>query len=344
MSSEVKFTENWDNYLDYFSKECRDIYFREEYVKLYASEKDRAECFIYKKGDNVLLFPYLKRMVELLDGEYSDFETAYGYGGPIVNTEDAFFIGEALDEFKSRAKENKIIAGFIRFHPLLDNYLLLVDKSEVIFDRKTVAMNLDMEQEEIWGEIHSKHRNSIRKAQEFGLIFSPDERLKNLSVFRGLYKLTMDRLKAKDYYYFDDKYFNNLNNLNEYIFLGLISQNDKIVSAGLFFKNGIFGHYHLSGSLTEYNYYNSNSFLIYGAALFLKERGIKIFHLGGGSDNSKDNSLYKFKSRFSRNTRSFFIGKLLLDKEKYTEASDIWDREFPERKEMASKIFLKYRF
>ncbi|MFC1590165.1 GNAT family N-acetyltransferase [Candidatus Omnitrophota bacterium] len=338
-------TDRWNNYLEYFPERAKDIYFTEEYVRLYANDRDTPECFIYKKGGDILLFPYLKRRIELLREEYFDLETPYGYGGPIANTGDPSFISEAFGHFCSLAKENRIIAGFIRLHPLLGNHISVRDKSHVVFDRKTVAIDLDIEERRIWEEqIHSKHRNSIRKAQGAGLIFNADEGLQYLDDFVKIYRLTVDRLKTDRFYYFDEKYFDRIRAMGQNVFLGLVFLKKSIISGALFFKYGIFGHFHLAGSLKSYQRYNPNNFLIYNTALYMKRNGVKRFHLGGGTDSSEQNTLYKFKKRFSKNEHSFYFSKLILDEKRYAVLSDVWESKFPEKKKKYSNLVLKHRY
>lgn len=345
MGKEILFTDVWNNYLKYFHEEDKDIYFTEEYVKLYECEDDHSECFIYKEDNNMLLFPYLKRKIESLDGDYFDFETPYGYGGPITNTDNPDFINRGFSEFIYSSEENKIVAGFIRFHPILNNHKHFIPKCEVVFDRKTIAMNLEPEIDEIWYEqIHSKHRNSIRKAQKLGLIYYADESLQHLDIFINLYRCTMDRLDADNFYFFDNEYFNKIKKLNKNIFLGLVLCEKEVISGAIFFKYGIFGHYHLAGGLEKFNQYNPNNFLIYNVASYMKEMGVKVFHLGGGTDSSENNSLFRFKRRFSKYEHSFYVGKLILNKNKYEEVCNIWEEKFPEKKQKYYHYLLKYRY
>jgi hypothetical protein len=52
-----------------------------------------------------------------------------------------------------------------------------------------------------------------------------------------------------------------------------------------------------------------------------KERGNKVFHLGGGVGSSKD-SLYNFKAGFSKQRHPFLTLRLILDEEKYRYLGD----------------------
>mgnify|MGYP001604019574 FL=1 len=154
----------------------------------------------------------------------------------------------------------------------------------------------------------------------------------------------MQRKCADDFYFFDETYFLNLKKcLQNNIFLGLIIYRDKIIAASLFFHYGIYGHYHLSGRLEEYLHLCPNNLLIYRTALYLKKLGISYFHLGGGINGNSEDSLYKFKKRFSKNESSLYIGKIIFDKELYGKICSVLESQYPERKDRYENILLKYR-
>jgi hypothetical protein len=113
------------------------------------------------------LFPFLTRTFVFQGRLCKDFETAYGYGGPIYNCEDEEFITTALTALKTYCSDNEYVAGFVRFHPLLQNQKFFDVIGSVIIDRKTVAIDLSQTTDEVWkNEIHSKNRNVIRKAEK----------------------------------------------------------------------------------------------------------------------------------------------------------------------------------
>ena len=73
----IEFTEHWNQYLDLIPAEHQDLYFREEYVRLYETDKETVCCFVYQDGDSLLLFPFLRREFQFKGNIYYDFETAY---------------------------------------------------------------------------------------------------------------------------------------------------------------------------------------------------------------------------------------------------------------------------
>lgn len=342
---QIELLSHWDNILAAFLKESKDVYFAEEYVRLYESDKEKAKCIFCKDGENKFLLPILLREFHFAGEVYFDFETAYGYGGPVCNTKDETFIKAAWKSvFDFCAKEN-FVAGFFRFHPLLQNQAGFDSVGRLIADRKTVAINLNQTMDEVWSnEIHSKNRNVIRKAEKAGCRFIVDDQYNHLDDFQRLYAATMDKLSADLFYYFPDDYYRRLRDTVEHSFLGCVEHEGKIISAAIFMYNGEWGHYHLSGSDRSYLSLSPNNFMLWEAAKELQSRGVKLFHLGGGTNGDEENSLYLFKRRFSKETHQFYIGKQVFNPAVYEAVCKDWELRNPEKTEQFKNITLKYKY
>lgn len=325
---------------------ARDVYFSVAYLSLYESELDSAECFVFRSGDDIYLLPYLKRSHRIEGAVYYDFETAYGYGGPLSNSCDPDFLRQAEQALYEACSAADIFAGFVRFSPWLKNHKLIIEQSCLLFDRKTVAMDLSVDEIEIWTkQVHSKHRNVIRKAEREGLTFEVDEDFKYMDAFIYLYRGTMQRLEADDFYFLSDEHFHLFSEvMRGKAFLGLVYYMGEIVSAAIFLHDGVYGHYHLSGSDAAYQHLAPNNFMLYRAGLHLKKIGVERFHLGGGSDGNEDNSLFKFKSRFSPECLDFYIGKFVFHPQIYNKVCMQWEQDFPDKTAMYGNRLLKYRY
>lgn len=339
-------TGSWNKYLDGFSPERRDIYFTEQYLRLNASADERPEAFVYTEGDRIMLFPFLTREWSTADGvRIKDFETAYGYGGPIYNSDDEAFKTEALKAFKEEAAAAGYLAGFVRFHPLLDNQHGFDTIGTLIHDRKTVAIDLSKPIGEVWmDEIHTKNRNVIKKGAKEGLTFTADYRYDTLDRFKELYSSTMDKLGADEFYYFGDEYFRNFKALFPGSFIGCVNQGNDIIAAAIFMYDGVYGHYHLAGSDASKLRLSPNNYLLWEAAKELKCHGVERFHLGGGIDSDENNSLFQFKRKFSKSTCDFYIGKLIFDNTAYSEVCRQWEIRNPEKTAHYGNRLLKYRY
>jgi lipid II:glycine glycyltransferase (peptidoglycan interpeptide bridge formation enzyme) len=338
-------TNSWKEVLGLLTDEMKDIYFMEDYVKLYETELDKTECFVHQEEEKLYIFPYLKRENKIFGHSFFDFETQYGYSGPVSNTKDRDFINRAQDKFFSYCKNHNYLCGFVRFNPLLGNeYYLETIADQIIDDRKTVVINTSLTADDIWSsEIHSKHRNVIRKAQKNNLEFIIDKELKYYDDFIRLYSQTLEKLEADEYYSFSQNYFQKLLKLKN-VFLGVVMHQDRVIAASTFMYHGDKGHYHLSGSDKAYLGLYANNFLLYNAALYLKKMGVKHFHLGGGATSSDEDSLFKFKKRFSKSTYQYRIGKLVFNKPLYKEIEEKWVKANPEKVERYKHFLLKYRY
>lgn len=338
--------EHWNTFLDKFTEEQRDIYFTEEYHRLNTNQYEIPKAFVYSENENVMIFPFLSCETTTADGLIiRDFETAYGYGGPIYNTNKEEFIKRALTAFKIELSEAGYIAGFVRFHPLLNNQTHFDSIGDLIFDRNTIAVDLTKPIEDVWmNEIHTKNRNVIKKGQKEGLVFKADDNYDSLARFRELYESTMNKLSADSFYYFGDYYFENFKKLFPNSFIGEVLLNGEIIASAIFFYDGIYGHYHLAGSDIRKLKLSPNNFLLWEAAKELKNRGVKYFHLGGGINSDETNSLFQFKRKFSKSTRDFYIGKLIFVPDTYSAVCRKWEEHNPEKVEKYGCRLLKYRY
>ena len=339
---EVFITEQWNKYLVYFTPEQKDIYFTEEYVHLYESDLDRGRCAVCIEHDFVMLFPFLRRECKF----GYDFETAYGYGGPISNCSDQVWNRNALESIGKMLVDCGYICGFTRFHTLLNNQNLCRDVMQVIYDRPTIAIDLKPSEEDIWKfQIISKNRNMIRKAEKNGLVYSAEYDYESLDGFISLYLETMNRLGADDFYCFDSSYFLRFKeSFHGRSFLGTVKKDNTLVCAAMFMYSDKYGHYHLEGSDHSYSSLGANNLLLWKTALELKKNGVEEFHLGGGYNSALDNTLLKFKKSFSNNMKDFYIGKWLFDKEKYDCLKNNWMEKNPEKVDTFGKLLLCYRY
>lgn len=339
-------TPNWDLYLSKFPQKRTDIYFTEGYHKLYSSPEETSLAFVYEEDEDIFVFPFLSKESKIYDGTLvKDFETAYGYGGPVSSTSNPKFIHAALKAFYEELQASNYLAGFVRFHPLLNNSEGFDSIGQLIPNRKTVAINLIGTEEEIWmGEIHTKNRNVIKKGAKEGLSFEADYSYKSLDRFVQLYNSTMDKLNADDFYYFGVDYFEKFPKLFPNSFIGKVSYNDQTIAAAIFFFDGVYGHYHLAGSDINYLKLSPNNFLLWNAAMELKKHGVQLLHLGGGTDSDENNSLFQFKRKFSKSVYDFNIGKVIFDEFRYKSIVDKWAFTFPEKNEIYKQRLLKYRY
>lgn len=341
----IAFTEHWNQHLDVIPAKQQDLYFREEYMKLYETDSEKALCFVYQEDDSIMLFPFLRRAFEYKGNTYFDFETAYGYGGPVSNDHSESFMEEALQAMVIKASEENYVCGFVRFHPLLENWDSFNKVGRLIMDRKTIAINLTGGIEATWmNEIHTKNRNVIKKGEKNGLEFIVDNDFTYLKEFEELYNSTLDKLEADDFYYFDPRYYDQLKDTIKNRFLGIVKHEGKVVAGAIFFYQLPYGHYHLAGSDKASLKLSPNNFLLWGAAKELTNRGVEHLHLGGGTDGTEENSLYLYKRKFSKYEYQFTLGKMIFNSALYDSICADWAATNPEKVEKFKHLLLKYKY
>ena len=103
-----------------------------------------------------------------------------------------------------------------------------------------------------------------------------------------------------------------------HITTGKVFLGDKLIAMGVYFRYGKSLHAHLSGTLSEYLEYSPAYLLKYALALYGHEKGYELIHYGGGSSSSPENSLYRFKREFGKNTEfDFYMAKKVWNQDIY---------------------------
>lgn len=329
----------WNENLLNLKVALRDIYFKAEYYKLYEKDEDvKGKMFIYKEEEKIAIYTFMLNKINNneLKEEYYDIESVYGYGGPLTNSFDKTFLSNFEESFLKYCNENKIVAEFIRFHPLIHNENIFNKHVQVIHNRSTVYLDLTKGIDRIWNEdIKSKNRNVIRKAEKNGLYV---ELSNDYETFKTIYNSTMKKVDARDYYYFDDKYYENIKENSNFILLNVKREN-KVIAAAIFMVYGEYFHYHLAGSLEEELKFSPNNLLLWEAIKYGINKGYKKMHFGGGLINSLDDNLFKFKSSFSKSYTDFYIGKRIHNLDVYEYLIDEWEKNNNKK----ASILLQYR-
>ena len=317
--------EEWNTYVRSFAK--WDIYYLCKYavsLQLHGDGCPLLLCFEYK-GERMCYTVMRKDIAHdphfcdlLTTDRFYDFETPYGYGGPLI---DAPLSGEAqqffMEELQDYCAKHHIVTQFLRFHPLLDNHDAVVPMIDTRYLRDTIYIDTT-EPELIMANMDGKNRNMVRKAQRNGVTVRKAP-MTEYAAFLELYRQTMFKHNADDYYTFDTSYFDNLrDNLSQYAFLLYAELEEKPISAAIFFHTNETMHYHLAGSDAAYRNLAAGNLLLYEAALWGAEHGLKKLHLGGGM--TPDDSLFGFKKQFNKNgRREFWVGRSIFDAEAYRE-------------------------
>lgn len=299
----------------------KDIYLDKNYVALFG------ELFEFEFKKDEKYFKLVANKNKIKNSEFYDLSSAYGYSSIFANTSDTSFLNEALSALKSRCFDENIIAIFLRLHPY-DVNLSFFEKKFDFFEqnRKLVVLELKNDINETRSSYSPRMRTCVRKARKELKIEFADE--KDKDSFVKFYEKSMKSLGASSFYFFNKDYHNALFNFEQYYLLKASYEN-QILGFVSFFLGADFSYYHLGATS---KLMNANAALLDFSFEFMSLKKSKICILGGGLKD--DDSLYKFKSKFSKQNAKFYIGGIITNEKAYNELCEA---------HLNSK-FLKYRF
>lgn len=322
----------------------KDIYFQKEYASLYLTKGDILFEFEYRDGTDKFYNLSVKSPIErvgniVVDDNYYDLQTAYGYGGCYSTTGDQRFMQNALNAYSQHCMSERIIAEFVRFHPY--NIFPSVNKGYLDFltiDRQTVSIELNIHKEERWSKYSSTTRNILRKAERTLLFRETDD----IESFMQLYQSTMKKNNANSFYYFSKEYYKKLLAMGN-VRLFAVEYEKNIINMTFVLFGEDLAHYHLSANNANYAKLNGNYFLLDSVCEYIKQNysNISQFHLGGGRTSLEDDSLLAFKSKFSCIRNNFYIAGKIFNSAIYQQYTEAVNTAHPELKD--AKFFLKYR-
>jgi hypothetical protein len=289
--------------------------------------------WVYRAQENLYYHGFHVGIVPRTD--YFDIQSPYGYGGPVATTDEQSFLHQAWEAFSSWCVQHRILAEFVRFHPLAENWHYY--GGEVIDDRQTVWIDLRLD--DILMSFSTRVRTAVRKAAKSGIRVEWWDKERFMEIFPALYNATMQQLNADEFYYFTNQYYDRLLRW-EQAHCAVCLHGEEVVGAGIFLIGPTVMEYHLSASNETGKKLGATNLLLHEAAIYGQNSGCKALHLGGGTDNRLDNSLLFFKAGFSQNFSPFKIGKNVNMTTEYNQLKGQWQEEFGK----TSNRILFYRF
>lgn len=301
-----------------------DVYHLPEYLALEAKRTNTSpEACLITDGNKIFFVPYLIRSCKDIDPNSSiyDLISPYGYPGILLSQEaqnTPGFPDRAFEQFKQILKTKGICSAFLRLHPILSDRLTEIFAPDTFINNgETVSIDLTLSEEKIWAHTRKGHQSTINKCKRLGLTARTVPVAEYLDKFLAIYQETMDRVKAKDSYYFSYDYFNDLLKLSDRLHLIVVETEQEIVCASLFFESCGIVQAHLGGTKTEYLKQSPFNLLLHHARLWAKSRGNQFLHIGGGVGGTTEDKLFIFKSGFSRQRHPFYTLRLVIDENKY---------------------------
>jgi hypothetical protein len=309
-----------------------DTYHLPEYHLLAKEQKEGIPfLFFFQDAEYFAALPFLLRQIcdaqGLEDSRSFDATSVYGYPGIVTNiangsTHAYTFRNNFQIALLNILNDKKVIAFFTRQNPLFQTSWLFHGMGDVKKMSNTVAIDLTQSNHEQEKNMTKGHRYDIRKAKESGVFAYEDKEFKRFDDFILIYNETMKRNEALEYYFFSASYYNELKrSLGNKIKLFFAEKDGVLISASLFLVTGKIIQYHLSGTPDMYLKYSGAKVILDEIRRWGADKGYKWLHLGGGLGSMED-SLFRFKSGFSKFRFPFEIVKAILEPQIYNQLVD----------------------
>ncbi|MGI2327484.1 GNAT family N-acetyltransferase [Planococcus sp. YIM B11945] len=323
----------WQKIMDLF--QIKEIFYTAPYC-LSAIKLDPGEplLFYYSDEDGEVAYPFIKRHIN--EGAVSCFDitTPFGYGGPVVKIkQDSFKLIENFRKaFTEFCREEKIIAEYIRFHPLKENALFFEKHLKLMQVYDTYTINLQ-QRSPFPLEVKENKKNDLTSSIEKDVVVKKLGTVRHMFDFLVLYYSSARRREEADsYYFFTDDYFESLiSSIGPNLHLFGAYYKDKLMSACYVLAKGDTIFYHLDGSLNEQEAVPATQCLLLKIAEWGKENQFDFFHLGGDlhPENGQGRKIKQEISNMKPST--FFIGHYVHDVPTYNKVIAAQDADIIKR-------------
>jgi lipid II:glycine glycyltransferase (peptidoglycan interpeptide bridge formation enzyme) len=246
-----------------------------------------------------------------------DITGLYGRGGITTNIKDAAVMGQFHAAFQTYCRDNHIVCGFDRFHPVTKNHAWVSCQTQVFETGQFVVLDLNRPRPEIEGHFRHEQRKSIKKAERAGVEVFYEKGTGSLDEFLKIYNTTLDQHGADRFYYFPKAFYQGLLEKIPQNFIFFYARYDqRLVSCELAVFDGLYGHSYLGGTLFEYRHLCANAMLKRDIIRYFKDHHCRYFLLGGG--NSPHDGIFRYKWGFSpQGAVPSYVGGTIYDQQAY---------------------------
>lgn len=286
-----------------------------------------AVLFVSHLDDSYMALPLVIRSIP--QTPYFDCTSVYGYCGPVSTIATDAGAGPLIRQFQKDLRgffrEKNIIAAFSRLHPLINTKAVFNDFGIIRDVNKTVAIDLGIApdaQRQQYRKSNKSELNQLRKRKGYSVKKAETEA--EITTFVSIYTDTMQRVDAAPYYFFEKDYFRlMLNNFSYQTELLLAIKDGQIAAGAIFTITNNIMQYHLAGTAAPYIYDTPMKLILDEARLRANELALDFLHLGGGVGGSDEDSLFRFKSGFSKQFFQFSTWQHIINESVYRELAEI---------------------
>lgn len=290
-------------------------------------KKGRPLLFIALFGDDFIGLPLIMQEIEGTD--YWDCTSAYGYCGPISNLAFEDISPSLCTSFQDALKNyflaNNIVSAFSRLHPVIIGDKVFDGFGSVRDVNQTVAIDLRMSPEVQRQQYRKSNKSEVNQLRgKKGYRVKEAENTDEIRQFIRIYHETMNRVGAKDNYYFDEDYFFRFLDNTCFSNRLLLAVKENVIAAGAIFTiTNKMMQYHLAGTKNEFIADTPMKIILDEARMLGNDLGMDFLHLGGGVGGRDDDSLFRFKSGFSKERFMYRVWSYIADKAVYDELCEI---------------------
>lgn len=242
----------------------------------------------------------------------------------LVFTHQTICVGGARPENGEYEFLNQVVAAarnlgvdFI-YQPLATAVFSVVPKGAVSARFGTYVVDLELPVEQLWANVHGKHRNVIKKAQDAGVEIS--EGPHNLPICYELIHATMKRNQKLSVALGELERFRE--NLAENVSFYVAKKDNVAQGAAVIVWNAGHTAYYLYGGTSDSPFGGGMNLLHWKAMTDMKARGVKHYDFVGARvsppPGSKLESIQRFKVRFGADMREGYLWKYPLKPLRYS--------------------------
>jgi len=210
-----------------------------------------------------------------------------------------------------------IISVFSRLHPNVNNEKIFRNFGLVKRQNQVVQVDLGLSRELQRRGYRKSTKSDInqlvkRKGYVCSTVESTDKN--SIQEFIVIYHDTMKRVGAKQDYYYDFDYISALLNTEAFKSVLYCAYKDEVMVAGAIFvycQGNV--QYHLAGTHADFLHDTPMKLIIDKAISDGTAKKFSRMNLGGGLTSAEDDSLFRFKSGFSKNFKTFCVWNLIVD-------------------------------
>ena len=309
--------DDWRRYLP----ECRSVFGSLGYARICQEHRGYSpRLYVLQSEKAVICYPlFLRSLADLpfrtsvtpkWDSGTPDFTGPLMYG-------DDHELASAFPEFRNTLfQTERVVAEFAHLYPWSPARSLLGDGC--VYNRDIVWVDVTLNLETLWHK-HFEHscRKNITRAEQEGVRTFTAAGEDHVREFHRIYVGTMDRRNALASYYFSYEFFTaflrELPANSRFVFAEYQGQ---VVAATLYLYDDQDVFSFLGGTDVAFQQVRPTNAVIWDTIRWAHGAGKKRLILGGG--NAPGDSLFRFKSTFSRFHQPFFIYKRIHLEQEYS--------------------------